>query len=91
MNKLIYQIHNELDMAEQYIDCAARAEDDAKDVYKSIARDELNHAEKLIAIGNTKLASKMGDVKCKVIWEYEKDNFASKMTKLRAEWSAISN
>lgn len=90
MNKLIHQIHNELDMAEQYIDCASKAEYEERDTYRSIAKDELNHAEKLISMGNSKLTSKTDDVKYKFIWEYEKENFATKMTKLKAELSLLS-
>lgn len=45
-------------------------EGDDKDTYKSISRDELNHAEKLITLGDSHVANMSEMEKDRVIWEY---------------------
>ena len=45
-------------------------EGDDKDTYKSISRDELNHAEKLIILVDSHVASMPELEKDRVIWEY---------------------
>ena len=54
-------------MACEYIECAAHMEGDDKDTY---SRDEVNHAEKLITLGDSHVASMPEMEKDRVIWEY---------------------
>lgn len=70
MKQLIHQIHDELNMAAQYIECASHKEGDAKDTYKSISRDELTHAERLMAMGDTRVVALQGTDPERIIWEY---------------------
>ena len=64
-------------------------EGDDKDTYKSISIDELNHAEKLIILGDSHVASMPELEKDRVIWEYQREMFMQRWTKLKAEWSIL--
>ena len=50
--------------------CTAHMEGDDKDTYKSISIDELNHAEKLIILGDSHVASMPEAERDRIIWEY---------------------
>ncbi len=89
MKQIIHQVHDELNMACEYIECASHMEGDDKDTYKSISRDELNHAEKLIILGDSHVASMPELEKDRVIWEYQRELFMQRWTKLKAEWSIL--
>ena len=47
-------------------------EGDDKDTYKSISIDELNHAEKLIILGDSRVASMPEAERDRIIWEYQR-------------------
>lgn len=90
MKHLIHQIHDELNMAENYIECAAHKEGDDRDVYRSISKDELNHAERLMVLGDQHAASMQAEDSHRIIWEYQRDQFKNKYIKLKAEWSMLN-
>lgn len=90
IRKLVHQIENEFLTAEEYMECAAQLKSDESDIYKSLAKEELNHAERLMHLGQIRLEHDLLDEKCKVIWEYEKERFASRLIKDRAEYSLLS-
>lgn len=89
MKQIIHQIHDELNMADAYVDCATHAEGEDKDVYRSISKEELNHAERLIAMGDRHASTKSHDDKCYIIWEYQKEQLVSRFYKIKAEWSLL--
>lgn len=89
MKHLMHQVCDELEMAKGYIECASKVEGDDRDVYKSIARDELNHAEKLIVLGDSHVASLPETDKCRIIWEFKREEFKTKQLQLKAEHSML--
>ena len=90
MKQLIRQIHDELNMADQYIECASHKEGEARDVYRSIGKDELNHAEKLMALGDQHIMSMQDMDPSRIIWDYQRDSFKDRYIKLKAEWSMLN-
>lgn len=90
ITKLLHQIHMELEAAEDYIHCASHSTGDELDVYRGLAKEELNHMEKLMNLGKARKERGQLDEKCLIIWDYEKDIYAAKLLKLRAECSLLS-
>ena len=74
LHKILKQIYKELEAAEDYIHCAANSENDPRDVYKSLARDELSHADKLVNLCNRHIEDEM-----KAIWEFEKESIMERI------------
>lgn len=89
MNKIISYAYCELEMADKYIDCAVAHDGEEKELYKSLAKDELSHAEKLVNLGNAKAKSLDEHDKHYIIWEYEKENILSKWMRIKSEWAMI--
>lgn len=89
MKHLIHQIHDELNMADQYIECASHKEGEDRDVYKSISKDELNHADRLMILGDQHAATMQATDPQKVIWEYQREQFKDRYIKLKAERSML--
>ena len=86
LHKMLKQIYKELDAAEDYMHCAANSESDIKDTYKAIAREEINHAERLIALCNRHIGT---DNDMKVIWEFEKEQISERLMHDKAKMSHI--
>lgn len=84
LRKVLEQIHKELEAAEDYIECALISDDDRKDVYKSLSRDELSHAEKLM-----NMCEKHVEEDKKLIWEFEKDMLKHKHLTLKTKFSHV--
>lgn len=84
LHKIIKQVHKELEAAEDYIHCASVSEDDVKDVYKSLSRDELSHAEKLIMMCDRHI-----DEDKKILWEFEKEMMKDRHLNLKSKLSHI--
>lgn len=84
LHKILKQIHKEFEAAEDYIHCASVSEDDVKDMYKSLARDELSHAEKLMNMCDRHLESEM-----KGIWDFEKEMLRHRHLFLKTEWTHL--
>lgn len=74
LHRLLKQIYKELEAAEEYMHCAGNSEADVRDTYKMIAREELTHAERLIAMCNRHIENDM-----KQIWEFEKENIIERL------------
>ena len=89
MKQLIHQIHDELDTACEYIKCAAQKDGDAKDIYRTLSKEELTHAEKLMSLGDQYAVALHAEDSHKIIWAYEKENFRDRYIKLKAEWSML--
>lgn len=87
--KLLHQIQMEFDTTEEYIHCASHSTGDELDIYRSLAKEELNHAERLMNLGKARKEKGQLDEKCAIIWEYEKDVYAAKLIKFRAECSLL--
>lgn len=85
MKTKIRQIERELEAANDYIHCAAKSEGNERDVYKSLASDELGHAEKLM-----RLCEKMhhDDEKAKA-WKYLSDVFKDQIIQLKTKYQLI--
>lgn len=90
MKQLIHQIHDELNTACSYIECASHKEGDDRDVYRSLSKDELNHAEKLMTLGDNHAASMQSSDSLRIIWEYQREQFKDRYIKLKAEWSMLN-
>ena len=84
LHKLLKQIYKELDAAEDYMHCAANSENDVRDVYKSLAREEMVHADRLVNMGNKHVEEDM-----KAIWEFEKESIMERMVHDKAKMSHI--
>lgn len=89
MKHLIHQIHDELNTADQYIECASHKDGDDRDVYKSLSKDELNHAERLMTLGDQHVASMPTSDPQRIIWEYQREQFKDRYVKLKAERSML--
>lgn len=90
IKKLIHQIANEFETAEEYMDCANHHEGEERDIYRSLAKEELNHAERLMHLGHMKSERGTLSDNCKIIWEYEKEKFSSRLIKDKAEYSLLT-
>lgn len=85
LHKIIKQIHKELDAAEDYIHCSSASEDEnVRDTYKSIARDELTHADKLMSMCDKHIKEDL-----KAFWEFEKDMFKERYMDLKTKLSYL--
>lgn len=84
LHKILKQIYKELEAAEDYIHCASVSDDDVEDLYKSLARDELSHAEKLMNMCDKHLESDM-----KAIWDFEKEMLKHRHINLKTTLSHI--
>lgn len=84
LHRILKQINKELDTAEDYIHCASHSEDEVRDTYKSLARDELSHADKL-----TNMCEKHIEPEMKAIWEFEKEAIKEKLVHFRTKMSNI--
>ena len=84
LHKLLKQIYKELEAAEDYIHCAVNSESDVRETYRSLARDELTHAEKLIMLGNRHVDEDM-----KRIWDFEKENITERWMHDKTKMSHI--
>ena len=87
MNKIIEQIHHELEAAHGYMECASKHSGEGREMYKTLSKNEIEHAEKLMHFGNDKINKETNDF---IIWNYEVDNFNSKIIKIKSELSLIS-
>lgn len=84
LHKILKQIHKELEAAEDYIHCASVSEDDVKDVYKSLSRDELTHADKLMTMCERHIEDEK-----KMIWDFEKEMMKDRYMDLKTKLSHI--
>lgn len=84
IKKLSKYIHDELNMAESYLNCAAAKTGDEHDLFKVISRDELNHAEKLMLLADSSVNSLSVADPNRIIWEYLKEGFKDRHIKLKA-------
>ena len=84
LHKVLKQIHKELEAAEDYIHCSSVSEDDVKDLYRSLSREELTHADKLI-----NMCDKHIDSELKSIWEFEKEMLKDKLLTLKTKMSHL--
>lgn len=89
IKKLSKYIHDELNMAESYLTCAAAKTGDEHDLFKVISRDELNHAEKLMLLVDSSVNSLAATDPNKIIWEYVKEGFKDRHIKLKANWTML--
>lgn len=87
IHKLLEQIQLEFETAEDYIHCASKSEDYCKDVYKSLARDELEHVDKLIATGNKSGYTK--ETKEADVWSFVVEHSRNKISMLKYKLSSI--
>lgn len=87
LHKLKEQIDCEFKAAEDYVHCALKSEDFVKDTYKSIAREELEHVEKLIDIGDKYSFAK--DSAEYTIWRFIVEEAQSKVANIKAKLSMI--
>ena len=84
LHKILKQIYKELEAAEDYMHCAINSESDIRDTYKSIAREELVHADKLINMCNRHAEESM-----KAIWEFERENIMERLLHDKSKMSHI--
>ena len=85
LHKVLKQIHKEFEAAEDYLHCASVAEnDDVEDLYKTLCKEELTHAEKLMNMCEKHLEQDM-----RPIWEFEKEMLKHKHLFLKTEWSHL--
>lgn len=89
IKKLSKYIHDELNMAESYLTCAAVKTGDEHDLFKAISRDELNHAEKLMLLADSSISPLSVTDPNKIIWEYLKEGFKDRHIKLKANWTML--
>ena len=79
IKKLSKYIHDELNMAESYLNCAAAKTGDERDLFKVISRDELDSSVNPLAANDQN----------KIIWEYVKEGFKDRHIKLKANWTML--
>lgn len=83
IKKIMKYIKEELEMSECYIASSNMPQDDEKDLYKSISKEELNHAEKLMNLVDTKISTLPMNDRQRIIWDYEKDNYKEKILRIK--------
>ena len=84
LHKILKQIHKEFEAAEDYIHCASVYEDERRDTYRSLSRDEISHAEKLINMCDKHIETEMMSV-----WDFEKEIMKEKLLHLKTRMSHI--
>ena len=84
LHKILKQIHKEFEAAEDYIHCASAHEDDVRDLYRTLAREELTHADKLMTMCDKHVETEM-----KGIWDFEKEMLKEKYLMLKTKMSHI--
>ena len=89
IKKIMKYIKEELEMSECYIASSNMSQDDEKDLYKSISKEELNHAEKLMNLVDTKINGLPMNDQQRIIWDYEKDNYKEKFLELKTRWALL--
>lgn len=87
---ILKEINCELEYAKKYIEqvCNNLDYEKAKEIYASLAKDEINHAEKLYGLAED-VVKLSDDDKEKHTWEYLKGSIQVKLNKLRTKWQLV--
>lgn len=88
---LAHQIRDELDVAEEYAGCAVKLKADQPtdaSAYAEMARDELDHADKLHkmamrAIDKTKKDGAAASPAMTAVWDWEHENLIDRTAKVK--------
>lgn len=87
LQTLIEQSTLEFETAEDYIHCAHKTDNGIRNEYRELAKDELEHIEKLVHIGDETKFEKDG--KEETIWTFERARILEKRSKLLAQLTQI--
>lgn len=93
IESMLNQIYRELETAEEYTDCACDSEGSERNMYVSLAEDELKHAEKLMnfvrSIDTSISHNLQKSENWGIICEYELSKFKRKLLHIKSHISQM--